>query len=62
MKQALNLRKGSGLDEQRFVELMQEARKLTRRYQNRPTWDEMNDKMSYYFTLIRDLVQRLAPD
>lgn len=58
MKQALNLWKDSGLAEQQFVELMQEARKLTRRYQSRPTWDAMTNKMSYYFTVLRDLVQR----
>lgn len=56
MKQAMNLWKGSGLDEQKFVELMQEARKLTRRYQGRPTWDAMGNKMAYFFTCLRGLV------
>lgn len=58
IKQALHLWRGSGLGEQQFVVLMQEARKLTRRYQNRPTWDTMNNKMAYYFATLRDLVAR----
>lgn len=62
MKQALNLWGDSGLSEQEFVDLMQEARKLTRRYQSRPTWDAMSNKMSYYFTVVRDLVQRRERD
>lgn len=55
MKQALNLWQASGLDEQQFVELMHEARKLTRKYQSRPTWDAMSNKMSYYFATLRNL-------
>jgi hypothetical protein len=58
MKQALNLWQGSELDEQQFVEVMHEARKLTRRYQSRPTWDVMNNKMSYYFATLRTLVDQ----
>ena len=58
MKQALTLWQASGLDEQRFVELMYEARKLTRKYQSRPTWDSMNNKMSYFYATLRDLIAR----
>ncbi len=57
MKQALNLWQSSGLQEAQFVELMQEARKLTRKYQSRPTWDAMNNKMAYYFTCLRQLME-----
>ncbi len=56
MKQALNLWRDSGLGEQQFVEQMQEARNLTRRYQARPTWDALNNKMAYLFTTLRDLI------
>ena len=56
MKQALNLWHASGLPEQEFVEVMQKARKLTRRYQSRPTWDPMSNKMAYWFTTLRDLI------
>lgn len=56
MKQALNLWKSSALDEVRFVELMQEARRLTHRYQNRPTWDPLNNKMAYYFATLKALL------
>jgi AraC-like DNA-binding protein len=56
MKQAINLWKDSGLGEGQFVELMQKARKLTRRYQSRPTWDALNNKMAYLFTTLRDLI------
>ena len=58
MKQALNLWQASRLDEQQFVELMHEARKLTRKYQSRPTWDAMSNKMSYFFATLRDLIAR----
>ena len=57
MRQALNLWQASGLSEHEFVELMQQARKLTRRYQSRPTWDPMANKMAYYFTTLRDLAK-----
>lgn len=56
MKQALNLWTASELGEQQFVEMMQEARKLTRKYQSRPTWDTMSNKMAYYFITLRDLL------
>jgi hypothetical protein len=55
MRQALNLWVASGLNEHEFVQLMQEARRLTRRYQSRPTWDPMSNKMAYYFTVLRQL-------
>lgn len=58
IKQALNLWQNSGLSEQEFVDLMQEARRLTRKYQSRPTWDAMNNKMAYYFTCLRQLIGR----
>lgn len=58
--QALNLWRGSGFGEQEFVDLMQEARRLTRRYQTRPTWDEINNKMAYFFATLRDLSERQA--
>lgn len=32
------------------------SRKLTRRYQSRPTWAAMNNKMAYLFTTLRDLL------
>ncbi|MFL5732566.1 MAG: hypothetical protein ACJ78Q_05135 [Chloroflexia bacterium] len=60
MRQALNLWQASGLQDQEFVELMHEARKLTRRYQSRPTWDAMRNKMAYYFQALRDLVGRVG--
>jgi hypothetical protein len=55
MKQALNLWETSGFGEEQFVGLMQEARKLTRKYQARPTWDTLQNKMAYFFTTLRDL-------
>jgi hypothetical protein len=59
MRQALNLWQASGLSEHEFVQLMQEARKLTRRYQSRPTWDPMENKMAYYFATLRRHVATL---
>jgi hypothetical protein len=55
MRQAINLWQASGLGESEFVAMMQEARKLTRKYQGRPTWDVMHNKMAYFFTTLRDL-------
>ncbi len=62
MKQALNLWQDSDLSEQEFVELMQEARKLTRKYQSRPTWDVMANKMAYYFVTLKDLIPQSSND
>jgi hypothetical protein len=57
MKQALNLRQALGLCEHQFVEVMNEAKKLTRKYQSRPTWDPMSNKIAYFFTSLRNLVE-----
>jgi hypothetical protein len=57
--QALRLWQTSGLDEEAFVGLMYEAKTLTRKYQTRPHWDGLANKMAYYFTVLRDQVQRL---
>jgi hypothetical protein len=55
MRQALNLWQSSGTREEEFVALMHQARKLTRKYQARPTWDAMHNKMAYFFATLRDL-------
>ena len=39
-----------------FVDVMQEARTRTRRYQTRPTWDAMDNKMAYFYTTLRSLL------
>jgi hypothetical protein len=62
IKQALNLWKNSELSEEEFVEFMNEARKLTRKYQSRPHWDTMTNKMAYWFAVLRDLVQQHTED
>jgi hypothetical protein len=56
MRQAINLWQDSGLNEQEFVGLMYEAKKLTRKYQSRPTWDPLNNKMAYFYATLRDLL------
>jgi len=56
MKQALNLWQGSVLDAQQFVEVMHEARRLTRRDESRPTGDAMNNRMAYFYATLRDLL------
>ncbi|MEO8288789.1 MAG: hypothetical protein ABI670_20410 [Chloroflexota bacterium] len=55
--QALRLWQSSGLDEHAFVQVMYEAKTRTRKYQTRPHWDALNNKMSYFFKVLRDLVQ-----
>jgi hypothetical protein len=57
--QALRLWQTSDQDEEAFVSLMYEAKTLTRKYQTRPHWDGLANKMAYYFTVVRDQVQRL---
>ena len=56
IKQALNLWRESGLGEVQFVDVMQEARKRTRKYQSRPTWDAMDNKMAYFYATLRSLL------
>jgi hypothetical protein len=62
MKQAINLWQSSNMQEEQFVVLMQEARRLTRRYQSRPSWDAMDNKMAYLFTTLRDLLAQANAD
>ena len=57
MKQALNLWNESRLGENEFARLMQEARKRTRKYQARPTWDALHNRMAYFFATLRDLCE-----
>jgi hypothetical protein len=58
MRQAINLWHDSGLNEQEFVRLMYEAKKLTRKYQSRPTWDPLSNKMAYFYATFRDLLSK----
>ena len=37
-------------------DVMQEARKRTRKYQSRPTWDAMDNKMAYFYATLRNLL------
>jgi hypothetical protein len=62
IKQALNLWEHSALPEAQFIDLVHEAKKLTRRYQSRPSWDAMENKMAYLFTTLRDLLARANAD
>ena len=53
--QALRLWEGSGLDEQQFTELLYEAKRLTRTYQGKQGLNGINNKMAYFFKVVRDL-------
>jgi hypothetical protein len=59
--QALRLFTRSGLPEQDFADLLHEARRRTRKSQTRPANDAMRNKMAYYFTVLRDLVNNPQP-
>lgn len=57
--QALRLWGTSGLDETEFAMLMHEARKVVRGAQSRkPSNGSIQNKMAYYFTVLRDMVQK----
>ncbi|HYP39339.1 MAG TPA: hypothetical protein VEX13_03180 [Chloroflexia bacterium] len=53
--QALRLWQTSGLNEQQFTELLYEAKRLTRSYQGKQGLGTINNKMAYFFAIIRDL-------
>lgn len=58
--QALRLWGHSGLDEETFVAQLQTARKLTRRYQGRQGLGTIENKMAYFFTTLRQVLQNRA--
>ncbi len=56
--QALRLWQASGLDEQGFVGLLYEAKRLTRTYQGKQGLGGITNKMAYFFRVARDLTER----
>ncbi|MEO5952960.1 MAG: hypothetical protein ABIQ44_10900, partial [Chloroflexia bacterium] len=56
VSQALKIYRESGRDESSFVDLLFQARKLVRSYQSRQGLGTINNKMAYYFKVMRDLV------
>jgi AraC-like DNA-binding protein len=56
VSQAMRLWKTSGLDEQQFVELLIESRKRVRTYQGKQGLGTINNKMAYFFRVLRQLV------
>src|SRR5262249_55555352 len=59
--QALRLWHRSGLEEQEFVELLHTSRGLVRKYQGKQGLGTIDNKMAYFFTVLRRLVEE-APD
>jgi hypothetical protein len=53
--QALRLWQVSGVDEEQFTELLYEAKRITRSYQGKQGLNGMNNKMAYFFKVVRDL-------
>lgn len=56
--QALRLWQVSGMDEQGFVGLLYEAKRLTRSYQGKQGLGGIANKMAYFFRVARDLAER----
>jgi hypothetical protein len=56
--QALRLWQASGLDEQGFVGLLYEAKRLTRTYQGKQGLGGIANKMAYFFRVARDLAEQ----
>jgi hypothetical protein len=56
--QALRLWQSSGLDEQGFVAMLYEAKRLTRSYQGKQGLGGIANKMAYFFRVARDLAER----
>jgi hypothetical protein len=55
--QVLRLWSGSGQPESDFVEVLYEAKRRTREYQGKQGARGIQNKMAYFFTVLRDLVQ-----
>ena len=53
--QALRLAQASGLPEQTFVDQLHTARQRVRTYQGKQGQGQLNNKMAYYFVVLRDL-------
>jgi hypothetical protein len=53
--QALRLWQASGLSEQEFIQLVYEAKQLTRKYQGKNGLRGIENKMAYFFIVLRDL-------
>jgi hypothetical protein len=56
VSQALRLWEAFGLTEQDFVASLYDAKTLTRKYQSRPHHAAMQNKMAYFFTVLRSLL------
>jgi len=56
VSQSLRLWENSGLSEEDFVAVLYDAKSLTRKYQSRPHHAAMQNKMAYFFTVLRSLV------
>jgi hypothetical protein len=57
VSQTLRLWGTSGLSEEDFVASLYDAKNLTRKYQSRPHHAAMQNKMAYFFTVMRSLVR-----
>jgi hypothetical protein len=55
--QALRLWGQSGVDESDFVEMLYEAKRRTRLYQGKQGAKGIQNKIAYFFTVLRDLVE-----
>lgn len=53
--QALHIWQASGLSEQQFVQHIYEAKQLTRQYQGKHGLHGIDNKMAYFFVVLRDL-------
>ncbi len=53
--QALHLWQASGLSEQEFIQLVYEAKQITRNYQGKNGLRGIENKMAYFFAVLRDL-------
>lgn len=58
VSQALKLYRESTLDESRFADLLFEARKLVRAYQGKQGLGTINNRMAYFFKVLRDLARK----
>lgn len=59
--QALRLWQASGLSEQDFIQLVYEAKQLTRQYQGKSGLRGIENKMAYFFAVLRDLCRLPDP-
>jgi hypothetical protein len=60
--QALRLWSTSGLNDQQYTDLLYEAKRLTRSYQGKNGLHGIDNRMAYFFKVVRDLCNSIGQE